>query len=137
MRKILFQGTAWATLGALIIFCSALFVPVDVMAWAGWGIYATGFGLITKGLLPYRRLSMLERCPDKLLWIEGTCLEWHRKGRSTVILPLSIIEKMEYISEGTTYGILFTLKDSVTSVKMLFMPYFSRSAFDRLRSDLA
>jgi hypothetical protein len=154
LRFVLFRGTFLAGVGSLFLFYGGLFLPVSMLNTWGILIFCVGLGLITLGLLPYRRLRRLEMQPYQLKVDNGHFLHFLSKGRLILSIPLCAIEKTLYIEKEHLYGIGIVLKHpppervvvhdpSFQMVKYqrksqkrygcdLFIPYFSRRSYSDL-----
>jgi len=116
LRRTLWRGSFLAALGLLFLLFGALFLPEEALSRYGPWLFALGGGLLTAGLLPYRRLSRLEIQPDELHLTKDQ-LFWKSQK---VLIPLHKIQSIQPIV-GDHYGIQFQFKDGHT----LFLPYFS------------
>lgn len=70
MKSTLLKGTFLAGIGILIIVLAGIFLPLQDMTIFGLPLYALGCGLIAFGLIPYRRLTALEKSPNELWYQE-------------------------------------------------------------------
>lgn len=110
MRHIILRGSIFAVMGSLIFLYAGIFMPVAILS--AWGIpllFIAG-GLLAIGLLPYRRLSRLERKPDELAANESSLI-FHHLGRPVMTIPVTSIKRMAYLDHGNKYGIGLWLKD--------------------------
>ncbi len=73
MKSTLLKGTLYAALGVIILVLAGAFLPSETLTTFGLPIFIMGIGLITFGLLPYRRLTSIEKCPNEL-WIKESCI---------------------------------------------------------------
>lgn len=145
LRFTLWKGTLMAALGASVLLYAGLYMPVDTLNKWGLPMLLVGGGLITLGLLPYRKLKRLEIKPDELMLSE-THLQFTSQGKLMITIPLQSIDKTAYLEEGRQYGIGVWLKKPLPRLpssqqKMqrfgcsLFFPYFSERAYTLLRED--
>lgn len=111
-RHVLLRGSVIATMGALFILFSGMFVPANKMAFWGLPIFALGFGIITWGLRPYRRLCRLENNPRELVLTGDETLEFFTNGNKIVTIPMCSIEAMTHVDKADDYGIGIKLKKS-------------------------
>lgn len=110
-RKILFQGSGKAIVGALMIVIGGAYLPPMVMKYLGLPSLALGALLIAWGLMPYRRLLRLEAQPLALL-VEGDTLRYFVGSAPFSATPLSAIERISYCDEDVgRYGIAVDLKE--------------------------
>ncbi|MBA2727934.1 MAG: hypothetical protein H0U49_07165 [Parachlamydiaceae bacterium] len=70
MKSTLLKGTSLAGSGIFIFILAGIFLPPEYLTTYGLPIYAVGLGLIAYGLIPYRRLTALEKCPNELWYQE-------------------------------------------------------------------
>lgn len=127
MRHSLLRGTAYAALGLCIIILGGVFLPPEDLQIIGFPLYIVGGGLITYGLLPYRKLTLLEKNPSTLT-IDRGYLTWRRHNKPLVSIPAQDIKSFSYNSDPLHYGIHISL----TTGRYIFMPYFSKHTYDRL-----
>lgn len=130
MRKLLFKGTLLAGIGAVSILLAGLFLSPDYLAIWGLPIFLIGMGLITIGLLPYRRLKRLELNPHKLIIRPSESVQLLIKGKTVLVIPWNEIAKIEYEDHETNYGIRFFFKSSENIP--IFIPFFSRRSYQTL-----
>lgn len=109
-RNMLLRGSAIAGVGALIILLTGTLIPPHEMEYWGWPSLITSLGLITLGLLPYRRLCALEDNPNILVLTSDGIIYYHRQ-RKRLTLPFKSIEKIEYLQDQNLYGIGIWLKE--------------------------
>lgn len=144
MQKTLLKGFLPALIGIVMLLYSGIFFNLAVLTSWGFFIFIMSLGLITVGLLPYRRLTRLASNPDKMVFSDHVL--YYRKNRCVLDLPSQAIEKMEYFENGDVYGIGVWLKpefkaqDTHTQQRAknkfqsdLFFPYFSRRSFEELQ----
>ncbi len=130
LKKALFIGTLIALPGILLIVGLGAWMPERYLNNFGFFAFATGIGLITYGLLPYRRLSRLESFPYKLVLDETTLILFHRDKVKLKVL-FSEISHLDYFNEQREYGINIFFKDK--KVKMAFLPYFSFFSYQEVK----
>lgn len=105
IKHQLFKGFSIALIGALGLLLGGIFLPVPLMKTWGMMLFFISLGLITIGLLPYRRFSRLQNKPNELIVTEKNNLEFWSKGVCRLIIPLDRITRMDYIDETVNYGI--------------------------------
>lgn len=109
MRSIIMRGTFLAILGAAILLYAGVFLSLDALSILGLPLLLFSGGLLTLGLLPYRKLTSLEKKPDELV-MDHSNLSYFLRGKPTLTIPRTIVEKYSYIDRGNTYGIGVWLK---------------------------
>ncbi len=146
-RTALVRGTLLGGLGAVIMVLGGIYIPLNSLAVWGLPLFLAGFGLITLGLLPYRKLLRQEQQPCELHLYEARLLFIHK--RILLTLPLASIEKMEFQTLRNMEGITVYLKNPVPekivlhrqrlSAKQLyyfknalFFPNFSHRSYEEL-----
>lgn len=109
IRYYLFRGTVLAGLGGIILLFSGVFLPLLSLSEMGIPIFILGIGLITCGLLPYRRLWRLELNPCELVADDNYLSLFHR-GKRLLCIPQKEIAKIQYFEEKHAYGLRVNLK---------------------------
>ena len=110
LKKILFGGFAIAFPGVLILLLPGIFMPQLTLQHWGWVFYLMGLGLITGGLLPYRRFSRLQLKPNELIVDDLNQIVYCSKGKKILTIQLQSVSKMSYVDHPRHYGILIWLK---------------------------
>lgn len=110
MRQALMRGFSLGFLGALILLIPGSFLPPALLHKWGWALFLTAIGLITWGLLPYRRLSKLQLNPDKLILVDEEHISYFQQGRKILTLPIESIASVREISVQRFYGIAVEFK---------------------------
>jgi len=147
LRRVVFSGTIVALVGVLTLLFGLFLPNAQLNVW-GIPLFICGMLCITCGLLPYRRLTKLERYPHQIVAIEDQALHFLFYGKPALTIPRSSIERLQYREEKTMYGIAVKLKrplpqkvvvhsrfnvNKVTdSEGNLFLPYFSQYSYDSL-----
>lgn len=122
LTKRLLFGSAIAAIGALLlIFGGAMIPPASLTFW-GLPIFLVAIGLITCGMLPYKRLKKIESDPY-VINIEGNGLFLLRGGKILYQVNVPEILEVLYLEEGARYGMELILRGSPH--KKVFFPYFS------------
>lgn len=129
-RYTLLRGSLLAVAGASILLFAGSWLPVDVLKIWGLPLLICGGGLITLGLLPYRKLSRLETKPNEII-VSDSCVHFVQNGKPMSAIPQKDIQRLSYLEQGRHYGICLLLKKP--SGVSLFFPYFSESAFEELK----
>lgn len=153
-KKVLLRGSLIGGLGALFIVLSGIFIPKQSLSFWGIPLFIFGFGLITLGLLPYRRLSKMELQPYELRLYENQ-LQYVLKN-VLLTLPLVSIDRIEYQKVNHREGIVIYLKNQLPEKivlhssrnpfsapyefhpngKYLFFPHFSQRTFLELKHQI-
>lgn len=151
-RAVLMRGTCIAIVGVLLILFGGMFIPPDRMTYWGLPLFLVGFGMITWGLLPYRRLCQIENNPRELVLSEDeSSLSLFCKGKIALSIPLACIASIKYIEESNRYGVGMMLKGSPQKIEVyntkllcvnelgcdLFFEYFSRRAFEFIEKEIS
>lgn len=129
MQKTLLRGTFLGGLGVLILLAAGIFVPPDQMKVWGPFFFLFSLGLITFGLLPYKKLKRLEEKPYTLT-IEGE--EWlhlSSQGKPLFSIPISSIDHIDYMDRSDPYGIAVFLKNPLPKKLTVQDPNFDLAAF--------
>lgn len=155
MTETLKRGFLLSLIGILGLIYASVFLDVTALKTWGWIIYLVSLGLITVGMLPYRKLTRLQVNPRELrLTSEGEVL-YLSKGQKLLMLPLKSIDQLEYIENGNHYGIAVRFKSplpqpvvvhqqskEVAALRKLgqaiaqaplYFPYFSKHAYQELK----
>lgn len=151
VQNILLRGTLLGALGAfLLIFCS-IFIPEELLAKVGLPLFFISFGIITLGLLPYRKLKKLELRPHEIVIHSGKEFIFAWQGAPCFTIPFDCVECIKSISSGSYYGIAIKIrrlsKEKITVLNGsfdlnsyvdkcrkkyscdIFLPYFTQSSF--------
>jgi hypothetical protein len=147
-QSILYKGTLLASIGTFAMVYSGIFIPASELERYGIFIVCLGIGFIALGLLPYRRISKLEKEPHEIYIVEEGSLNFLSKGKLLFTIPLDAILKIEHRDQKKDYGIALWLKESseisdtnhITLKKIsqdtrgcdLFLPYFTKRSYDLL-----
>lgn len=154
LKRTLFKGTIMGLVGVSILFLS-LFLPLSILKVCGLPLFLVSFMLIGGGMIPYKRLTKLEKQPHE---IECNDLEllFSKGGRAFFRLMLDKIQGIEFIETEEIYGIGIKLKKSsegcltlltthahfathTTTMKNhvpeldLFLPHFTYRSFHHLQ----
>lgn len=154
LRYLLLKGTVIAGAGILFLTYIGMFIKPDNLYIIGIPSLLIGGAMIYFGLAPYRRLYLLDNSPNALTLIDDRYLQYEERGKRIVTIPVSTIQKMEYIEDEKNYGIALWLEKGFVSevithqknqdLKSLqkkakkqagsdvFFPYFSRRSFTRV-----
>lgn len=112
IRYYLFRGTILAGLGGGILLFTGVFLPLLSLSEMGIPIFLLGIGLITWGLLPYRRLWRLELNPCELVANDNYLALFHGERR-LLYIPQKKIAKIQYFEGKHAYGLRLMLKSKL------------------------
>lgn len=152
-RETLKKGAGFTLSGGALILCIA-FLPLPLLKLIGLPLFALACLLIAIGLVPYRRLLLLELNPFELA-IHNNKLIFYQKNIPLFALENEHVADLLY-QEGHLYGILAQLNKPLRGkIKVLtkrtrffaymgrwqrqyaegvlFFPYFSKHSFEELR----
>lgn len=154
VKHILIKGFCIASIGIICLFIGGIFLSPPILQKWGWLLFLLSLGLITLGLLPYRRIVRLQLKPNEITLIDAEQLTFFSRGRKKLTIPLQSIAKIEFIENPLHYGIAVFLKhptphpiivhESPQELKKmrkkgeknggahLFFPYFNRHAYEEL-----
>jgi hypothetical protein len=151
-RHLLFRGTFYSSIGALIILASGMYMPSILLSERGFFIFLGSLAMILIGLRPYRQLSRLEQHPEEVHLLEDS-LVYFSKGNPLFSIPYNDIQKIHYFDDKSTYGITLYFKKNIrrkwplidffkrlvnfSTVQLqpsnkLFLPYFNKKAFAQM-----
>ncbi|WP_068468499.1 hypothetical protein [Candidatus Protochlamydia phocaeensis] len=154
MRRALWQGFSLALIGVLGLIYWGAFARLHTLQMWGFWIFIGSLFLIAIGLLPYRRLSLLQTHPNELQAVGLDYLTFHVKGQKIVTIPFSAIDHFRYSEDARRYGLAFWLKPHSKEKVLiyskkgfaklrkppakaqgadLFFPYFSQRSYEELR----
>ncbi|NGX43129.1 MAG: hypothetical protein K940chlam7_01420 [Chlamydiae bacterium] len=131
LRKVLFRGTSLATIGILPMLYSVLFFDVDMLSRWGVPIFLWGLILIGLGMIPHRRLTQLEKNPNKFHVVGNNEIQYFSHGEKTVTIPYSAIEKMSYLDRNSIYGICIWIKNPPPKKVKVHTPNFAMERYQR------
>ncbi len=134
MRSTLFRGVGLALLGLTPLIYAGLFLPVTPLNRWGAPLFLLSMLLITWGLLPYRKLTRLEKKPDQLLIQENGTIEYYVRGILQLSMAQDEIDHVSYFHSPSKYGIALWRKASKQEISPLFFPYFSERSYRELES---
>lgn len=139
MRQTLVKGLCLAIIGIAIFLYAGVVMPITLLKSWGLPLFLIGIGLITWGLLPYRRLTRLEKKPDQITLIGMEFLEFYSRGQKKMSVPLQDILKTDYVSSPSNYGIAIWLKHNPipNPAPDFFFRYFSERGYRELHDWLS
>jgi hypothetical protein len=129
-RSVLIRGTLFAALGASCLLLGGIFFSQKTLILWGLPVFFLGLALITFGLLPYRKLAVLENWPNELVFgDDGRTFSFRQRGRTIFTMPLTTISKTTYCDKKSFYGIQIWLKQPLDEKILRHDPHFDLSAF--------
>ncbi|WP_148300653.1 cell division protein CrgA [Candidatus Protochlamydia sp. R18] len=156
IKKRLWKGIVWSLLGLIPMIYVGGFAELPFLQ--KWGIWAflIGFGLITAGLVPYKKLISIQQKPHELRLSETDQIDYYLKGKKVLGLPISSIKQIEYYNKDQDFGIIVRLKVPLANPFIIyshsfslvnfqkksflvekadiFFPYFTQRSFDELQT---
>jgi len=154
-RAVLFRGTVLGGMGGLLLLMGGVFIPLSLLKIFGLPLLIVAIFLITKGLLPYRRLCQMETKPNEIVLLGDDHLKFSMLGKHILTVPKSSIDEVKYIEKDNDYGIALWLKQTAPEKIVihrqtfeigkyqqesqknhgcdLFFPFFNRHAYNTLR----
>lgn len=158
-RQVLLRGAGWAVLGGGMLLLGGMYIPTVIMSYIGLPFLLLGLGLISYGLVPYRRLVQIEAQPHQIIIGDDRTLHYFAGGQEMLSVPLWVIERVSYCDEAIGhYGIVVDLKENgweqvtvhrrTLSLKRyiaethrrygcdLFFPYFSTRSYKEVLATL-
>lgn len=129
MRHTLMKGTLLAIVGAGILVYAGIVMPKDTLSLWGLPLLLISGGLITWGMLPYRKLTRLEKKPDELV-LTNSHLHYLPGGKPALTIPQQSIERIAYLDRGTIYGIAIELKHP-SPEKVIVQNNFNAEQFEK------
>ena len=131
LRNALLKGTVIAGIGIILLTLAGTYIPPYLLTYLGPFILFIGGGLITWGLLPYRRLYSIENSPNELIFINGKQVQFIAKGREVYTIPFEMIENLDYLKKDNIYGIAVYLKKETSKKIIVHNPRFNMAAFQK------
>jgi len=134
MRYTILKGTLIASLGGfLLVYCGGFLPPSSLSRW-GIFIWTAGFALIAYGLIPYKSLLNLMTKPNEIIFDDREQMHYLSRGKHQFMVPVSLIEQISYVEGKLRYGIKLTF--SREKQKNVFLPYFSKRTYEKVRECL-
>ena len=152
------RGGILGAAGALLIFFGGTFLALTQLKTWGIPLFFIGISFIGVGLFPYRQLSRLQLKPNEL-YDMGESFFFHKEGKPLFKIPKKSIAKMRHLEKEHHYGIAIWLRrpieekvgilqshfrfenfvsDSAQKFEGcdLFLPYFTKNAWESLKDQL-
>jgi len=130
IKTVLLRGTFISLVGVFLICYSGTWLPaVQLNIW-GSVIFLTGLGLITWGMIPYRKLTQLQIHAHELI-VTPDFFSYAPKGKMTLTIPFSALQKSEFLQVQSIYGIALHLKKNPKEKIQIHDHYFNVSSFRR------
>lgn len=123
-RSVLLRGTILAAVGGILILAGG-FISKGVLSVWGLPLYFVGIGLIAIGLIPQRKLQMLENTPNEIHVDREFTLTFRSKNKPLFSIPLASIKKIEYVERDHLYGLAIWFLQPPTHKIILFNPTFN------------
>jgi len=124
-KNTLIKGTAVAALGVFILVGCALFLPaVQLKNWGFW-IFLFSGTLMALGLIPYRKLCLLEINPNELILNKGS-LSFIQKGKLLFEIPNSFIDHLSFAQKKDACGLTVQLKKNLPEKIRLTKQHLSK-----------
>lgn len=130
--RALKRGSLIAGVGVAALFFVYLTLSPELLSLVGIWVYLASSVLIAVGLIPYLKLRRLEIRPY-ILEVDEMALRFIVNGKIVHAVSRKNIEALSFIETKKWYGICVRLHEGQ---KELFLPYFSRRSFERLRDHL-
>lgn len=129
-KKILFKGSFLSFLGFIPLLYGSL--RMDAATLSTWGIplFFLGISLIMFGMVPYKRVTELQKHPNELHLLDDRTIRYDHMGKKTMTIPLSALERVEYLERDGIYGIKLYLKKSPEKKLIVHDPRFSINRFE-------
>lgn len=128
MSKMLLKGSMVAGCGIILLIISGIFMPFSTLKIWGFPIVIIGFTLVATGLLPYKKLSLLELSPHEIHCDEHSMI-FLRSGSPLFKLPLKNIERFDFVETNEIYGAGIYLKRPVENCLVLLKPHQQFAVF--------
>lgn len=120
-RKALLKSTLAGLLGALILVCATLFLPIQELEFWGPILGLIALFLIGFGFRPFLKIKKLDSKPIALR-LGKDHIYW-----KNISIVTKNIESLRYI-ESEDYGIEITSKAG----QKLFLPYYSKRTYEEV-----
>ncbi len=150
VQKALRKGMFFASIGAFILVFAGVQLSVQQLGKWGGMLFLIGMGLITWGLLPYRKLSSMQLNPNRMMLNQSLEAVYFIKNQKALSFSIASIASSEWIVDQGIPGILVKFKETLTppltiysgikeAKKMrkrakqrkgdIFFPHFSQASF--------
>ena len=110
LKRTLMIGFSLALIGILGLLYGGIYAHLAELQFWGFTLFILSIGLITMGMLPYRRLTRLQLKPNELCMVAPDQLEYYSKGRKLLTIPLQSIDHFGYVNRYLVYGVTVWLK---------------------------
>lgn len=153
-KKTLLRGCIIACFGVAVLLIAGSYLALELFIQWGWLLFLISIGLITLGMLPYRRLIRQQLKPDELILLNAYEISFSHRGGQLLTIPLDSIDRMEYVPQQDFYGIAIWLKKTpIAPIRIhqgfkivnklrklgkkngnadLFLPYFNQRGYEEL-----
>jgi hypothetical protein len=134
IKKHLLKGIAMSLIGLIPLIYIGGFASLPVLQKWGFFVFLLGFGFITLGLLPYKKLISIQQRPHELRFFENNHITYYRKGRKIFDFPISMIKDVRYYQNKNDYGILVYFKNTFDHPMRIYEPHFNITSFQKASS---
>jgi hypothetical protein len=131
MRFVLFRGTLIAALGGTLLLYGAIALPENTLRLWGLPILLIAGGLMTIGMLPYRKLTQLEKNPYEIIAPDEKSIHFAKNGKALFIIPVESVERTAFLDRGDMYGIRIWLKRPIPQKMIVQDPKFNMEKFQK------
>lgn len=131
MSSVLMKGTILSSLGGGALLYAGVYLPADILQKWGLLIFLISLVLITAGLLPYRKLTRLEKHPNEIHLIGNKTFAYFIRGKPAFSISMQSIQKFILIDKGKDYGIGVILKDPLPEPILVQDPSFNIISFQK------
>lgn len=130
-RFFVFRGTILGAMGAMLLLLGVIFFPAPQLSYFGGPLFILAGGLMTWGLLPYRKLCRLELSPFELTLMDDE-VRYYSKKEHILSIAVKDIRVISYVDRKRHYGITLKLQCG----KNHFFPYFTERSYSLLKARL-
>lgn len=121
-RKVLFRGTLFAIIGLMPMLYASLFLDVKALSAWGWLNFVWGIGWIAAGMIPYKRLSKLERTPNKIVLSQDGSFRYCVGDAPVLNLKAEAISDVSFTEQRGAGGATVVTKEG----KCFHLPFFNQ-----------
>lgn len=154
LNHYLWQGFLLSLCGVIFLLGGGILLPPLYLKTWGLVLFLIGMGLITFGLLPYRRLSQLQLKPAELIFQDSHSFIYFLNKKAIMTVPVKSVSEFIFIENPYHYGIALKFKKNIdlpvivhqspnevekmrrSGKKVanadLFLPYFNKRAYNEL-----
>lgn len=129
-RIAVIRGTLLAAIGMGILLYGTLFMSVTDLTQWGWLMFLVAGVLTAAGLIPYRKLTKLEREPYEIAVIQDLSLTFSSNQHQLFTIPITAIQRFDHQDKDELYGIRIWLQHPPKEKVIIQDPYFDIKAFE-------